>query len=270
MRRESRRQEHASGGLRPPQTRAATLLRDARHDGPSGRPDDGAQDARRLARADAQAEVDHHRGAAALEPDGAFELPAFRGFLETEVRGQFDYVLVDAPRVTVATDYYAVVGALGGGVLLVMDARGTRKNSLRRGIQDLEGVGASMLGTILYNVAVCRGEYATYGYGPRGQLSGIPRSSRLHPGTGKRQTEGPIRKARYRRLRRRDAPELDQNRLLGQLLVEEALALGQHVGFGREGRGVRHRAGHQRPSCSHALPLHSSARTFKRPGCGPT
>jgi hypothetical protein len=84
-RRESRLQEHASGGLRPPQTRAATLLRDARHDGPSGRPDDGAQDARRLARADAQAEVDH-RGAAALEPDGAFELPAFRGFLETGPR----------------------------------------------------------------------------------------------------------------------------------------------------------------------------------------
>lgn len=204
-----------------------------------------------------------------LNPTELLNSRRFADFLK-QVRGQVDYVPVDTPRVTVATDYYAVVGALGGGVLLVMDARGTRKNSLRRGIQDLEGVGASMLGTILYNAAVCRGEYATYGYGPRGQLSGIPRSSRLHPGTGKRQTEGPIRKARYRRLRRRDAPELDQNRLLGQLLVEEALALGQHVGFGREGRGVRHRAGHQRPSCSHALPLHSSARTFKRPGCGPT
>lgn len=204
-----------------------------------------------------------------LNPTELLNSRRFADFLK-QVRGQFDYVLVDAPRVTVATDYYAVVGALGGGVLLVMDARGTRKNSLRRAIQDLEGVGASMLGTILYNLAVCRGEYATYGYGPRGQLSGIPRSSRLHPGTGKRQTEGPIRKVRYRRLRRRDAPELDQNRLLGQLLVEEALALGQHVGFGREGRGVRHRAGHQRPSGSHALPLHSSARTFKRPGCGPT
>lgn len=204
-----------------------------------------------------------------LNPTELLNSRRFADFLK-QVRGQFDYVPVDTPRVTVATDYYAVVGALGGGVLLVMDARGTRKNSLRRGIQDLEGVGASMLGTILYNAAVCRGEYATYGYGPRGQLSGIPRSSRLHPGTGKRQTEGPIRKARYRRLRRRDAPELDQNRLLGQLLVEEALALGQHVGFGREGRGVRHRAGRQRPSGSHALPLHSSARTFKRPGCGPT
>src|SRR4028118_6583 len=152
-RRESRLQEHASVGLRPPQTRAAILLRDARHDGPSGRPDDGAQDARRLARADAQAEVDTTAGLPPLNPTELLNSRRFADFSK-QVRGQFDYVPVDTPRVTVATDYYAVVGALGGGVLLVMDARDTRKNSLRRAIQDLAGVGASMLGTILYNVAV--------------------------------------------------------------------------------------------------------------------
>ncbi len=97
-----------------------------------------------------------------LNPAELLSSRRFAEFLK-QVRGQFDYVLVDTPPVTIVTDS-AVVGALADGVLLVLDAQGTRKNSLRRAIHDLEGVGARVLGTILNNVAVSRGEYATYGY----------------------------------------------------------------------------------------------------------
>jgi capsular exopolysaccharide synthesis family protein len=97
-----------------------------------------------------------------LNPAELLSSRRFAEFLK-QVRGQFDYVLVDTPPVTIVTDS-AVVGALADGVLLVLDAQGTRKNSLRRAIHDLEGVGARVLGTVLNNVAVSRSEYATYGY----------------------------------------------------------------------------------------------------------
>jgi len=97
-----------------------------------------------------------------LNPAELLSSRRFAEFLK-QVRGQFDYVLVDTPPVTMVTDS-AVVGALADGVLLVLDAQGTRKNSLRRAMRDLEGVGARVLGTILNNVAVSRGDYATYGY----------------------------------------------------------------------------------------------------------
>ncbi len=86
----------------------------------------------------------------------------FADFLK-QVRQQFDYVLLDTPPVTVVTDS-AIVGALGDGVLLVLDAQGTRKNALRRAIRDLESVGARVLGTVLNNVVDSKGEYSTYGY----------------------------------------------------------------------------------------------------------
>ena len=86
----------------------------------------------------------------------------FAEFLD-QMRQRFDYVLLDTPPVTIVTDS-AVVGALADGVLVVLDAQGTRKNSLRQAMRDLEGVGARVLGTILNNVADSRGEYSTYGY----------------------------------------------------------------------------------------------------------
>ena len=97
-----------------------------------------------------------------LNPAELLSSRRFAEFLK-QVRGQFDYVLVDTPPVTMVTDS-AVVGALADGVLLVVDAQGTRKNSLRRAIHDLEGVGARVLGTILNNVAASKGEYTTYSY----------------------------------------------------------------------------------------------------------
>lgn len=97
-----------------------------------------------------------------LNPAELLSSQRFAEFLK-KARQQFDYVLVDTPPVTAVTDS-AVVGTIGDGVLLVVDAQGTRKNSLKQAMRELEGVGARVLGTVLNNVAASKGEYATYGY----------------------------------------------------------------------------------------------------------
>lgn len=97
-----------------------------------------------------------------LNPAELLGSQRFAEFLK-QVRQKFDYVLVDTPPVTVVTDS-AIVGALGDGVLLVVDAQGTRKNSLRQAMRELDSVGARVLGTVLNNVASSNGEYAAYGY----------------------------------------------------------------------------------------------------------
>lgn len=97
-----------------------------------------------------------------LNPAELLSSQRFADFLK-QVSQQFDYVLVDTPPVTAVTDS-AVVAALGDGVLLVVDAQGTRKNAVKQAIRELEVVGARVLGTVLNNVATSRGEYAAYGY----------------------------------------------------------------------------------------------------------
>ena len=97
-----------------------------------------------------------------LNPSELLSSRSFAEFLR-QARGRFDYVLVDTPPVTVVTDS-AIVGALCDGVLLVLDAQGTRKSALRQAVRDLQGVGARVLGTVMNNVAASKGEYATYGY----------------------------------------------------------------------------------------------------------
>jgi receptor protein-tyrosine kinase len=97
-----------------------------------------------------------------LNPAELLGSQRFAAFLK-QARQEFDYVLMDTPPVTVVTDS-AIVGALGDGVLLILDAQGTRKNMLRQAVRDLESVGAKVLGTVLNNVVPSKGEYATYGY----------------------------------------------------------------------------------------------------------
>jgi receptor protein-tyrosine kinase len=98
----------------------------------------------------------------ARKPAELLSSQRFAKFLE-HARQQFDYVLVDTPPMRVVADS-AIVGALGDGVLLVVDAQGTRKNALRQAMRELEGVGARVLGTILNNVVASEGDYAAYGY----------------------------------------------------------------------------------------------------------
>lgn len=79
------------------------------------------------------------------------------GFLQ-EVRQEFDCILLDAPPLESTSDP-AILAAQVDGVLLVFDARGTRKGALRRSIRRLEAVGANLLGTVMNNVRPSEGSY---------------------------------------------------------------------------------------------------------------
>ena len=63
------------------------------------------------------------------------------------MRDEFDYVFLSTPPVLSVSDP-AIVAALADGVLLVLDARHTRKATVRQGAQLLRDFGASILGTV--------------------------------------------------------------------------------------------------------------------------
>jgi capsular exopolysaccharide synthesis family protein len=78
----------------------------------------------------------------------------FKEFLRQASR-EFDYVLLDSPPMSVIPDSL-VLAAQGDGVLVVLDARTTRKEALRRAVRSLESVHANVLGTVMGNVEVDR------------------------------------------------------------------------------------------------------------------
>jgi Mrp family chromosome partitioning ATPase len=62
----------------------------------------------------------------------------------------FDYVLVDAPAVSVSREA-ALVGEAVGAAILVVEANSTRRQTARRAKESLEGAGVRLLGTVLRN-----------------------------------------------------------------------------------------------------------------------
>lgn len=101
-------------------------------------------------------------------PPNPAELLSSKRFAEflTRMREQFDYVLLDAPPVGPVTDP-VVLSTQTDGVLLVLDAQNTRKNSVRQSVRSLQAVGGNVLGTVMNNVKLQKGSYygQTYGYG---------------------------------------------------------------------------------------------------------
>ena len=95
-------------------------------------------------------------------PTELFGTQRFTDFL-SNVRQQFDYVLVDAPPVGLVSDS-AVLATQSDGVLLVFDAQNTRKGSLRQALRSLEAVGANVLGTVMNNVEASKNSDHFYGY----------------------------------------------------------------------------------------------------------
>ena len=86
----------------------------------------------------------------------------FTNFLDGGRKG-FDYVLVDAPSVLPVADA-AIVAGEADGVLLVLDARNTRKSAVRESMSILAAVGGNVLGTVMNNVkASKKGSYARKG-----------------------------------------------------------------------------------------------------------
>jgi capsular exopolysaccharide synthesis family protein len=99
-------------------------------------------------------------------PPNPTELLGTRRFSEllASLREEFDYVLIDAPPVGMVSDP-AILATQGDGVLLVSDAQNTRKGSVRQAMRSLEAVGAPVLGTVMNNVEVSKGDnYHYYGY----------------------------------------------------------------------------------------------------------
>lgn len=79
------------------------------------------------------------------------------------VREEFDYVLVDTSPIGLVSDP-VILAAQGDGVLLVLDAQSTSKRSVGLAMRSLETVGANVLGTIMNNVEVRKGNYYNYRY----------------------------------------------------------------------------------------------------------
>lgn len=81
----------------------------------------------------------------------------FAKFL-SQVRQEFEYVLIDAPPVAAVSDPLALASQ-GDGVLVVFDAQNTRKGNIRWAVRRLETVGANILGTVMNNVKGLDGGY---------------------------------------------------------------------------------------------------------------
>lgn len=83
-------------------------------------------------------------GAADLLESGGFE------DLLTRMRQEFDYVLVDTPPLRVTPDA-TILSTKSDGVLLLLDARATGMEPVRRAVQELRAVEANILGTVVYD-----------------------------------------------------------------------------------------------------------------------
>lgn len=84
-----------------------------------------------------------------MEP-GSSELlgsQRFAEFLEN-VRPEFDHVLIDSPPVNSESEAL-VLSTRVDGVLLVVDTYSTSKQGVQRSVQSLEGVGATVIGTVV-------------------------------------------------------------------------------------------------------------------------
>jgi capsular exopolysaccharide synthesis family protein len=78
-----------------------------------------------------------------------------------QARQGFDYVLLDSPPTQLVSDPL-ILAAQGDGVLLVIDLQNTRKGSVQRSMRSLEAAGANLLGTVMNNVELPRGDYFDY------------------------------------------------------------------------------------------------------------
>ena len=65
-----------------------------------------------------------------------------------ELRQYFEYVLVDAPPLSVGSEAMAL-GRSAEGVILVLKANASRRDSVRKAVQDLQYAGVRVLGAVL-------------------------------------------------------------------------------------------------------------------------
>lgn len=80
-----------------------------------------------------------------------------RGLIE-EMSEQYDYILVDTPPVTAVSDTCVVANMLDGVLYLVRENK-TEKDAVKRGVNQLQLVGAKLLGFVLNGVDVDSRKY---------------------------------------------------------------------------------------------------------------
>jgi len=76
--------------------------------------------------------------------------PPLRTFL-AETTAHYDAVVLDTPPLSLVTDA-AVTGTIADGVILVARMGATHRESLRRAVEELRSIGASLVGTVLTDV----------------------------------------------------------------------------------------------------------------------
>jgi polysaccharide biosynthesis transport protein len=80
-----------------------------------------------------------------------------------EMREQYDVIIIDTPPVLVAADA-AAISALADGVLLVVRAGKTPRDAARRTMQQLQAVGANVVGFVLNDPDTIASRYGEYTY----------------------------------------------------------------------------------------------------------
>lgn len=105
-------------------------------------------------------------------PAELMESPRFREVIE-ELKSRYDRVIFDSPPITPVTDA-AVISSLVDGVLLVVRANATRRELLRRAIEQLAAVNADILGSVVNDIDITRRTtgYYYYYYRQYGQYYG--------------------------------------------------------------------------------------------------
>jgi Mrp family chromosome partitioning ATPase len=88
-------------------------------------------------------------GSTAVEAPGLFASDRWYSRL-AELKEEFDYVLIDAPPVSMYADPI-LLGQKADGVILVVEANSTRRETARVAKQTLEDARVKLLGSILNN-----------------------------------------------------------------------------------------------------------------------
>jgi Mrp family chromosome partitioning ATPase len=88
-------------------------------------------------------------GSSTAEAQGLFASDRLRSRVG-ELRKEFDYVLIDAPAVGCNADA-VVLGQMADGVVLVVEANSTRRDTARMAKETFEGANVKLLGAILNN-----------------------------------------------------------------------------------------------------------------------
>jgi len=65
-----------------------------------------------------------------------------------ELRSEFDYVLVDVPPIIQYADA-TLLGQLADGIVLILEANSTRRETMRKAKESLEAASLRLLGAVL-------------------------------------------------------------------------------------------------------------------------